>query len=83
MTNAWQISRRTILRGLGAAVTLPLLDAMQPAVSLAATPKMPWLRAPPRWRSSSFPMESIWRTGHRSATATDTICPRFSRRSNA
>ncbi len=37
MTRTWQISRRTVLRGLGAAVTLPLLDAMQPTSLWAAT----------------------------------------------
>ncbi len=31
MTHAWQISRRTVLRGLGTAIALPLLDAMLPA----------------------------------------------------
>ena len=31
------ISRRTLLRGAGAAVALPLLDAMVPAVARAAT----------------------------------------------
>ena len=29
------VSRRTILRGLGAAVALPMLDAMVPALSAA------------------------------------------------
>ena len=37
MTN-WQISRRTMLRGLGAAVTLPLLDVMRPTAAWAAGP---------------------------------------------
>ena len=41
MSNSWKsLPRRTFLRGVGAAVALPLLDAMSPA--LAATP------APPR-----------------------------------
>src|SRR5437660_1249712 len=35
MTRAWQISRRTVLRGLGTALALPLLDAMQPISALA------------------------------------------------
>ena len=30
------ISRRTVLRGIGAAVSLPLLDAMVPALTAAA-----------------------------------------------
>ena len=32
------IPRRTFLRGTGAAIALPLLDAMQPALAKAATP---------------------------------------------
>ena len=36
MTKPWQISRRTVLRGLGTAIALPVLDAMQPALALAA-----------------------------------------------
>jgi hypothetical protein len=32
------MSRRTVLRGIGAAVALPLLDAMVPALTTAATP---------------------------------------------
>ena len=36
MSEAWRISRRTVLRGLGTAVALPLLDAMAPALALAA-----------------------------------------------
>ncbi len=31
MTKSWQISRRTVLRGMGTAMALPLLDAMAPA----------------------------------------------------
>lgn len=37
MTPNRPISRRTVLRGLGAAITLPLLDAMQPLRALAST----------------------------------------------
>ena len=36
MNSLWQISRRTVLRGLGATVALPLLDAMSPALARAA-----------------------------------------------
>jgi hypothetical protein len=36
MSANWHISRRTVLRGLGTAVALPLLDAMEPALALAA-----------------------------------------------
>ncbi len=39
MTNHWQISRRTMLRGMGTAVALPLLDAMVPALALAGEHK--------------------------------------------
>lgn len=35
MNRSWQVSRRTVLRGLGTAITLPLLDAMAPAIGLA------------------------------------------------
>ena len=35
MTQRWQISRRTVLRGMGTAVALPLLDAMTPALAIA------------------------------------------------
>ena len=34
MTRPWQISRRTVLRGLGTAVALPWLEAMAPAADL-------------------------------------------------
>ncbi len=39
MTNSWHISRRTVLRGIGTAVALPLLDAMEPALALAGDGK--------------------------------------------
>src|ERR1700749_3294465 len=34
--NHWQMSRRTMLRGLGATIALPLLNAMLPAGARAA-----------------------------------------------
>ncbi len=34
MDKRWQISRRTVLRGLGATVALPMLDVMRPALPL-------------------------------------------------
>lgn len=38
----WHISRRTVLRGAGVSMALPLLDAMRPVVSLLAnTPAQP------------------------------------------
>ena len=36
MTKQWQVSRRTVLRGLGTAIALPVLEAMKPALALAA-----------------------------------------------
>ena len=45
MTKSWQLSRRTMLRALGASVALPWLEAMQPLSPLAVTPKRPKLRA--------------------------------------
>ncbi len=36
-----RISRRTVLRGLGTAVALPLLDAMQPRLAFGAAPTQP------------------------------------------
>jgi hypothetical protein len=35
-TNSWQISRRHMLRGLGATIALPLLECMRPALAAAA-----------------------------------------------
>ncbi|WP_373044795.1 DUF1552 domain-containing protein [Vulgatibacter sp.] len=35
MKRKWEISRRTVLRGLGAAMALPMLDAMVPSVARA------------------------------------------------
>ena len=39
MSRSWRISRRTVLRGLGTAIALPMLDAMAPAVLRAADDK--------------------------------------------
>lgn len=38
-TQSWRLSRRTFLRGLGATLALPLLDAMLPTLSAAAPKK--------------------------------------------
>jgi hypothetical protein len=46
------LSRRTLLRGTGAAVALPLLDAMLPSMAQAATPAT----APPRLSYVYIPM---------------------------
>ncbi len=42
-SNNWQISRRTMLRGMGAALALPVLEAMAPSTARAtvAAPKAP------------------------------------------
>ena len=41
-TKSWHLSRRTFLRGAGAAIALPMLDAMVPLRALASTaPKAP------------------------------------------
>lgn len=44
MRRSWEISRRTVLRGLGAAVALPTLDAMLPSIARAQAAG----EAPPR-----------------------------------
>src|SRR2546423_10225017 len=36
LTKQWQLPRRTFLKGLGAAIALPMLETMAPTVSLAA-----------------------------------------------
>lgn len=41
MSKKWQISRRTMLRGVGAALALPMLDAMMPAKAYARAKKAP------------------------------------------
>ncbi len=54
------LSRRTVLRGLGASVALPLLDAMVPAASATARPAA---RRPPRLAYVFMPMgcdQSRW-----------------------
>jgi hypothetical protein len=44
MRRPWQISRRTVLRGLGTAIALPWLDAMAPAAARAgAGASGPWV----------------------------------------
>ncbi len=41
MLHSLPLSRRTVLRGLGATVALPMLDAMLPRTALAAAPAAP------------------------------------------
>ncbi|MFP6582884.1 MAG: DUF1552 domain-containing protein [Candidatus Hydrogenedentota bacterium] len=62
----WQISRRTMLRGMGAALALPMLDAMAPAsaraaAKVAATPpkRMACIYFPNGvWQDAWIPKES-------------------------
>jgi hypothetical protein len=35
-TKSWHISRRTVLKGMGAAIALPFLEAMMPGIAVAA-----------------------------------------------
>ena len=44
MNKSWHISRRTMLRGLGAAVALPWLEAMSASAARAAAAGKPPLR---------------------------------------
>ncbi|MBU6172336.1 MAG: DUF1552 domain-containing protein [Planctomycetes bacterium] len=44
--NKWQISRRTVLRGLGVSISLPMLDCMAAAPTLAAPKRSVFLYIP-------------------------------------
>jgi hypothetical protein len=61
MSKRWQISRRRVLRGMGAAIALPMLDAMIPsealrrAAAFAASPATPPSAAPLRMAAIFFP----------------------------
>lgn len=48
MSGPWQISRRTMLRGVGATLALPLLDVMSPTLANAATAVAPGTQVPRR-----------------------------------
>ena len=61
------ISRRTVLRGMGATVALPLLDAMVPALTAAAEHAGESRSA--AWASSTIRTASSTRTGCRRASA--------------
>ena len=41
MTRSWQVERRTVLKGLGASLALPFLEAMVPLAGAAATVRPP------------------------------------------
>ena len=57
---SWEISRRTMLRGMGAAMALPLLDAMAPSVARAATKTATGAgKAPTRMACMYFP-NGVW-----------------------
>ena len=53
---SWHLSRRTLLRGAGAAIALPLLDAMRPLTALAASATT---KAPTRMAVLFFP-NGVW-----------------------
>ena len=55
-SKSWQISRRTMLRGMGAAIALPLLDAMAPSSARAAAKVA---KAPTRTACLYFP-NGVW-----------------------
>jgi hypothetical protein len=55
----WHVSRRTMLRGMGAALALPMLDAMMPRVAAAATKAG---RPPVRMACMYFP-NGVWMDG--------------------
>jgi hypothetical protein len=70
-----QLSRRALLRGTGAAIALPVLDAMVPALAAPATSK-----SPSRMIFLYFPngvqVESWWpKTESPSSTLTETLPP--------
>ena len=61
-----RLSRRTVLRGVGCAMGLPLLEAMLPRRAMAAAEPP---SRPCGWRSSRFPTARSWTPGGRSAKA--------------
>ncbi|MBA3937053.1 MAG: DUF1552 domain-containing protein [Planctomycetes bacterium] len=54
-TRSWHISRRTMLRGLGAAVALPLLDVMEAPTLFGADPKVVPRKQPVRFAALYMP----------------------------
>src|SRR5436309_10523878 len=48
MVKAWQVPRRTFLRGMGAAIALPALEAMAPSLRALAAPETPGGKGPPK-----------------------------------
>ncbi|MCA1597256.1 MAG: DUF1552 domain-containing protein, partial [Chloroflexi bacterium] len=54
-SNARLISRRTVLKGIGATICLPFLDAMQPLAALGASAKASSAKAPLRMAALYMP----------------------------
>ena len=75
------MSRRTVLRGLGAAVALPWLEVMGPLTSWAADVARPRRRRRTGWPSSTSPTARTWPTGRRRPRAPISSCPPSSNRS--
>jgi Protein of unknown function (DUF1552) len=55
MRSHWHISRRTMLRGMGAAIALPLLEVMSPPTLFAAEPKVVPRKVPVRFAAFYMP----------------------------
>ena len=55
MKRSWQISRRTMLRGLGVALALPLLDVMSEPTLFSAEPKVVPRKIPVRFAALYMP----------------------------
>jgi len=55
MSNKWQISRRTMLKGMGVTMALPLLEAMKPLASFGAAAATAKEEAPKRLAVLFFP----------------------------
>ena len=62
MVSRKALSRRTILRGLGAAVALPVLDAMTPAFAASSVPGGKAVRA--AWFYVPNGIDSVSRTSY-------------------
>jgi len=54
---SWQISRRTMLKGTGVAIALPLLEAMLPVKAFASTPSSP---TPPLRTAFMYFPNGVW-----------------------
>ena len=81
MRTARQISRRTVLRGLGTAIALPWLEAMAPPRRWPLRRVPPARRPPCGWPSSTSPTASTCPTGPRRRSAPTSRSPTSSSRS--